>query len=56
MFVSVQKGKKYAYFGVFTPISINSVINKEGEVIFMFNSQSNAEQHVEETLKILNGI
>jgi len=28
-------------------------VNKEGKVVYIFNSQSKAEQHVEEALKIL---
>ena len=35
------------------PGRVTYVINKESKVIFMFNSQTNAEQHVEETLSIL---
>jgi predicted RNA-binding Zn ribbon-like protein len=33
MFISVKKGKKFAYFGIFTPVSINVVVNPEGEVV-----------------------
>jgi len=35
------------------PGRVTYVVNKESKVIFMFNSQTNAEQHVEETLNIL---
>lgn len=38
------------------PGRVTYVVNKQGEVIFMFNSQSNAEQHVDETLKILQDL
>lgn len=38
------------------PGRVTYVVDKKGEVIFMFNSQSNAEQHVDETLKILKDL
>jgi len=35
------------------PGRVTYVINKEGKVIFIFNSQMNAEKHIEEALRIL---
>jgi len=35
---------------------VTYVVNKEGEVVFMFNSQTQAEKHVAEALRILNEI
>jgi thioredoxin-dependent peroxiredoxin len=35
---------------------VTYVVNKEGEVVFMFNSQIEVEKHVEEALRILNEI
>ncbi len=39
-------------FGII-PGRVTYVINKEGKVIYMFNSQIQAEKHVEEALRIL---
>jgi len=36
------------------PGRVTYVVNKEGKVVFMFNSQSQAEKHVSEALRILN--
>ena len=35
---------------------VTYVVNKDGKVVFMFNSQIEAEKHVEEALRILNEI
>lgn len=35
---------------------VTYVINKEGKVVFMFNSQTQAEKHVSEALRILEEI
>ena len=43
-FAAVKKGGKYGY------------INKEGKVVFLFNSQINAVKHIEEALRILQEI
>ena len=33
---------------------VTYIVNKKGQVVFVFNSQINAEKHVEEALRILN--
>lgn len=38
------------------PGRVTYVVNKDGKVVYMFNSQSNAEQHVQESLTVLKGI
>lgn len=38
------------------PGRVTYVVNKEGKVVFMFNSQINAEQHVEEALRIIKDL
>ena len=35
------------------PGRVTYVVNKEGKVIFIFNSQMNSEKHIEEALRIL---
>jgi thioredoxin-dependent peroxiredoxin len=40
------------FFGL-VPGRVTYVINKEGKVVYMFNSQIQAEQHVDEALRIL---
>lgn len=40
-------------FGVL-PGRVTYVVNKKGEVVYMFNSQTQATKHVDEALKILN--
>jgi len=45
-------GVKGDLFGLI-PGRVTYVVNKEGEVVFMFNSQTKAEQHVDEALSIL---
>ena len=36
------------------PGRVTYVVDKAGKVVFMFNSQMNAEKHIEEALRILN--
>ena len=36
------------------PGRVTYIINKEGKVVFIFNSQNNAKKHVTEALRILN--
>ena len=38
------------------PGRVTYVANKEGRVVFVFNSQLNAEKHIEEALRVLKGI
>lgn len=38
------------------PGRVTFVINKEGKIIFIFNSQTQAERHVNEALRILQGL
>jgi len=38
------------------PGRVTYVANKEGRVVFVFNSQLNAEKHIEEALRALRGI
>jgi thioredoxin-dependent peroxiredoxin len=38
------------------PGRVTYVVNKEGKVMYMFNSQMQAEKHVENALQILQGI
>ncbi|BEG97894.1 peroxiredoxin [Bacteroides sedimenti] len=38
------------------PGRVTYVVNKEGKVVFMFNSQINAGQHVEEALRIIKDL
>jgi peroxiredoxin Q/BCP len=38
------------------PGRVTYVVNKEGKVVFIFNSQMNAEQHVTEALQILKAL
>jgi peroxiredoxin Q/BCP len=40
------------FFGLI-PGRVTYVINKEGKVAYMFNSQIQAEKHVDEALRIL---
>ncbi|MDD5186384.1 MAG: peroxiredoxin [Paludibacter sp.] len=35
------------------PGRVTYVVNKEGKIIFVFNSQINAQKHIEEALRIL---
>lgn len=43
------------FFGLI-PGRVTYVINKEGKVVYLFNSQTQAEKHVEEALRILREI
>jgi peroxiredoxin Q/BCP len=43
------------FFGLI-PGRVTYVINKEGKVVYLFNSQTQVEKHVEETLQILQKI
>ncbi len=43
------------FFGLI-PGRVTYVINREGKVVYMFNSQLQAEKHVEETLRILQDL
>lgn len=60
--LSDQDGKVRKLFGVPTnflgiiPGRVTYVVNKEGIVVFLFNSQTNAEQHVSEALKVLKDL
>lgn len=45
-------GVPYSLFGLI-PGRVTYVINKEGEVAYIFNSQIQAEKHVDEALRIL---
>ncbi len=38
------------------PGRVTYIVNKEGKVVYIFNSQTKAEQHVEEALNILKGM
>lgn len=38
------------------PGRVTYVVNKEGKVVFTFNSQFEAEKHIEEALRILKGM
>ncbi len=38
------------------PGRVTYIVNKAGIVVYLFNSQTKAEQHVSEALKILNGL
>ena len=40
------------FFGLL-PGRVTYVVNKEGKVVFIFNSQINAEKHIEEALQVL---
>lgn len=57
--LSDEGNKVRKQFGVPTnflglvPGRVTYLINKEGKVVFIFNSQMNAEQHVTEALKVL---
>ena len=43
------------FFGLI-PGRVTYVINKEGKVVYMFNSQTQAEKHVDEALRILQSL
>lgn len=45
-------GVPSSFFGLI-PGRVTYVVNKEGEVVYMFNSQIQAERHVDEALHIL---
>lgn len=45
-------GVPTSFFGLL-PGRVTYIVNKEGKVIYTFNSQMNAEQHVHEAMKIL---
>lgn len=47
-----QFGVPASFFGLL-PGRVTYIINKEGKVIYTFNSQMNAEKHVSEALRIL---
>ncbi|NOX85945.1 MAG: peroxiredoxin [Chlorobi bacterium] len=49
-----QFGVPSSFFGLM-PGRVTYVVNKEGVVIHIFNSQMNSEKHTEEALKALNG-
>jgi thioredoxin-dependent peroxiredoxin len=36
------------------PGRVTYIVNKEGKIVFIFNSQINAEKHIDEALKFLN--
>ena len=38
------------------PGRVTYVVNKEGKVVFLFNSQIQAEKHIEEAIRILKGL
>jgi peroxiredoxin Q/BCP len=38
------------------PGRVTYIVNKEGKVVFIFNSQIQAEKHIEEALRILKGL
>lgn len=38
------------------PGRVTYIVNKEGKVVFVFNSQIQAEKHIEEALRILKGL
>lgn len=48
-------GVPSSLFGII-PGRVTYVVNKKGKVIFIFNSQNNAEKHVVEALRILKKI
>lgn len=50
-----QFGVPTNFFGLISG-RVTYVVNKKGEVVFMFNSQSQAEKHVSEALQILKEI
>jgi peroxiredoxin Q/BCP len=43
------------FFGLISG-RVTYIINKEGKVVYLFNSQTQAEKHVEEALRILQEI
>lgn len=43
------------FFGLI-PGRVTYIVNKEGKVVYLFNSQTQATKHVEEALRILQGI
>lgn len=43
------------FFGLI-PGRVTYVVNKEGKVVYLFNSQTQTEQHVEEALRVLREI
>ncbi len=45
-------GVPTSFFGLL-PGRVTYIVNKEGKVVFIFNSQLNAEKHIEESLRIL---
>jgi peroxiredoxin Q/BCP len=38
------------------PGRVTYIADKKGKVVYIFNSQSQAEKHVEEALRILKGL
>jgi peroxiredoxin Q/BCP len=60
--LSDEEGKVRKLFGVPTnflgliPGRVTYVVNKEGKIVYLFNSQIKAEQHVSEALRILKEI
>ncbi len=38
------------------PGRVTYVVNKEGKIVFLFNSQIQAEKHIEEAIRILKGL
>jgi peroxiredoxin Q/BCP len=53
--VRKQFGVPSNFFGLISG-RVTYVINKEGKVIYIFNSQTQAEKHVEEALRILKNL
>lgn len=43
------------FFGLL-PGRVTYIVNKEGKVVFVFNSQLNAEKHIDEALRILKDL
>lgn len=51
--------KKFGVPGSFLgvlPGRVTYIVNKDGEVVYMFNSQLKAKKHVEESLRIIKGL
>lgn len=60
--LSDEENKVRKLFGVPTsflgllPGRVTYIVDKKGEVVFVFNSQLNAEKHIEEALRILKNL
>lgn len=48
-------GVPTSFFGLI-PGRVTYVINKNGEVVYMFNSQTQAQKHVDEALRIIKAL